>query len=133
MSDPKLDIELAVKQTLRLNVELEKMMAAPEVQIFLEAQKLANEKSAETWKKIEELMIAGDIKKVEGDWGSLTIAERLDFDINEDELPPRYKKIVPDTTKIRTMYQLDRKDIAGAVPKYKNYLVKRLKIGGKND
>lgn len=122
-------IHQEVELTLKLESELQGLIKNPVVQQFLELQSRVNEKAALAWKNIEKQMIEADIKKVSGDWGSLTIAERLDFDIDDEQLAPRFKKTVADTTKIRTIYQLDRKPIAGAIPKYKRYLVKRLKIG----
>jgi hypothetical protein len=135
--DAKTLIEGEVLDTLYLSNQLSimenELMENPMFVKFLEMQKIVNDKVAETWKLVETQMIEHDIKKIEGDWGSLTIAERMDFDVDEKELAPRFKKTVADTTKIRTIYQLDRKPIAGAIPKYKKYLVKRIKLGGKDD
>lgn len=128
--DPKAIIERAVGLTIKLEEQLQELMQNPLVQTFLEAQKKVNEEAADTWKRVEALMIDNDIKKVDGDWGSLTITERMDFVIDEEQLAPRFKKTVADTSKIRTIYQLDRKPIAGATPTIKKYLTKRLKIGG---
>lgn len=111
-----------VKKQAEVAIALEREISAK----VAEYKALQDKLTAE-WKTVEGLMIDGDIKKIEGDWGSLTIAERLDFDINMDVLAPRFKKTVADTTKIRTMFQLDRKPITGATPKYKKYLTKRIK------
>ena len=130
-------IEDQVLQTISLTNDLEQVKSEleknPTFKKFLELQKTVNEKAAETWKTVEAQMIANDTKKIEGEWGSLTIAERLDFDVDLEALPPRYKKTVANTTKIRTVYLLDKKPITGATPKYKKYLTKRIKLGSSDD
>lgn len=81
----------------------------------------------ETWKKVETAMIDQDIKQIKGDWGTLTIAERLNWAIDKNELAPRYFKTVPDTTKISTLFRLEGKPPKGATPSYTKYLMRKLK------
>ncbi len=101
----------------------------PRFQRFIEKQaelKLVQAQNADTWKAIETAMIDNDIKQVRGDWGILTIAERLNWSIGP-ELAPRYFKTVPDTTKISTIFRLEGKAPRGATPSYTKYLTKRIK------
>lgn len=88
--------------------------------------KALQDKLNEEWKSVEKLMIDNDIKSVKGDWGTLTIAERLNWTTTE-ELAPRYMKTVPDTTKISTMFRLEGKAPKGATPSYTKYLTRRIK------
>ena len=79
------------------------------------------------WKRVESLMIENGVKQVKGDWGTLTIAERLNWSIDQEALPPRFWKKVPDTTKISTIFRLEGKTPKGASPSYTQYLTKRIK------
>jgi hypothetical protein len=144
MKDPKVIITKEVVEMVNteggLTTELseleDKLSDNPIFNQFIQKQaelNYARAKAADAWKKIETQMIEHDIKKIDTNQVSLTIAERLDFDIDDEVLAPRYKKTVADTSKIRTIYQLDRKPISGATPRYKRYLVKRLKVGGNNE
>lgn len=81
---------------------------------FLELQKQMQEETKRVWAAVEPVAVAlykkGKIDKTtKFDWGSLTIREDTLLDINEDELPPRFWKKVPDTTKIRTVAKLEGK------------------------
>lgn len=94
---------------------------------FLDRQKAAQQQIAATWKNVESQMIQHDVKSIKGDWGSLTIAERLSWDIDSEELQPKFVKKVPDTTKISATFKLEGKAPKGCTPKYTKYLTKRLK------
>lgn len=94
---------------------------------FLALQKEVQDQSNIFWKNIEEQMIKYDIKSVSGDWGSVTIAERLNWDINEEELPKKFLKKVVDTTKLSNTFRLEGKAPKGASPRYTKYLTKRIK------
>ena len=89
--------------------------------------KALQDKLNEEWNRVESLMIENGVKQVKGDWGTLTIAERLNWTIDKEVLAPRFYKSVPDTTKISTLFRLEGKAPKGATPSYTQYLTKRLK------
>lgn len=90
--------------------------------------KALQDKLDSEWKRVESLMIENGVKQIKGDWGTLTIAERLNWSIDQEVLPPRFWKIVPDTTKISTIFSLEGKAPKGANPSYTQYLTKRIKV-----
>ena len=110
---------------------LEDELATNELfQRFLTSQKAAQKTIRETWANIEKQMIEHNVKSIKGDWGYITIAERLNWSIDEAVLPPRYFKRVPDTTRISTMFRLNGEPPKGATPSYTKYLTKKIKEAG---
>lgn len=110
--------ELAVVQNeLQMNPEFKK---------FLELQKSVNEHSAKVWKQVETAMIENDVKQLKGDFGTVTLAERLNWNTT-DELPSKFYKKVIDTTKLSATFRLEGKAPKGAEPSYTKYITKRLK------
>jgi hypothetical protein len=93
---------------------------------FLIKQKEAKAQIDDFWKSVEEQMIEHDVKSVKGDWGTLTIAERLNWETT-DELPSKFYKKVVDTKKISDTYRLEGKAPKGATPSTTKYLMKRIK------
>lgn len=116
-----------VKQQNELAAQELELMANPEFRAFQENVKKVNAQIADYWKRVEESMIANDIKSIKGDFGSVTVAERTDFDVDGDELPAKFYKKVVDTKKIADTYKLTGKAPKGTTPKIKKYLAKRLK------
>lgn len=106
----------------------QELSADPRFREFLQKQKTVKENIAAFWKNIEEQMIAHDIKSIKGDWGSITIAERLGWEYDpEIPLAPKFMKKVPDTTLLNHEYRLTGKPPKGATPKFTKYLTKRIK------
>jgi hypothetical protein len=103
------------------------LMENPEFRAFLSRKKEVDEQLAAFWKRVESEMIQLDIKTIKGPWGSLTIAERQNWKIDEAELPGKFFKKVVDTSRITKTYQLEGKPIKGAEPYTTKYLTKRLK------
>jgi hypothetical protein len=93
---------------------------------FLQRQKEAKEKMDVGWDYVKDLMIKNDIRSVKGDWGSLTISERLGFDIDESKLPKEFYKLVPDIKMIGDTYRLEGEAPEGAEPKTTKVFTKRL-------
>ena len=116
---------IALEQELQ-QTELE-LMSDPRFQEFLVKKRNLDQQMSTFWKGVEAQMITHDIKQIKGDWGTLTIAERLDWDINEAELPRGFKKLVPDTKKLSDHYRLTGKQQKGASPRISKYLSKRFK------
>lgn len=121
----KVEDIFALEKTLQ---EIEAELSANEQwRSFLDKQKEAQAQIASTWKAIEQQMIENDIKSIKGDWGYVTIAERIGFDIDEDLLPAKFFKKVVDVKRVGDTYKLEGKDIKGATVKYSKYLTKKIK------
>lgn len=129
--DPKAEAEAMALEIVNLGKKVEEEQAAlmqnEAFKNFIELQKTFQERSAMVWAAIEANMINNEIKSIKGAWGSLTIAERLGWDIDLDELPSKFIKKVADTKKISDTFKLEGKPIKGASPKYSKYLMKRFK------
>ena len=98
----------------------------PQFKKFLQLQKSVNEQSTKVWKQVETAMIENDIKQLKGDFGTVTLAERLNW-TTSDELPSKFYKKVVDTKRLSDTYRLEGKAPKGATPSYTKYLTKRLK------
>ncbi len=94
---------------------------------FLELQKRINDEVADAWKTVETAMIENDIKQLKGDFGTITIAERQKWDIDEEVLPAKFFKKVVNTTKITDTFRLEGKAPKGCTPSTTKYITKRLK------
>ncbi len=84
---------------------------------FLEIQQAYNDKYKEVKKiigdqHIEAYKIDPNLKTLKFDFGTMTVKDINNLDIDETVLPPRYFKSVPNTTKIRNQY-----DLEGTLPK----------------
>lgn len=129
------DIEEIVKQELELyeakQLDLEQLTkqleADPQFKAFIEAQKQFRKIEKEVWGKVEQVMLDNNIKSIKTNKMTLTIAERTSFDIDLEQLQPKFIKRVPDTTKIGGTYKLEGKPPKGCTPKVTKYLVKRIK------
>lgn len=123
-------IKGTVDSTLALEEQLRKteahLMQFEEFRKFITLQKQVKDQADKVWKSVEEQMIAHNIRQIKGDWGTLTIAERLDWNIDVDKLPARFFKKTPNTTLLSSVYRLEGKTPEGAEPVTKKYLVKRL-------
>lgn len=106
----------------------------PEFTRFLELSSAVNKKMAEVREHIEAVLVPayeqGKVgKKIEGEWGSVTITESDKFIIDKTELPKKFYRVEVDEAKIRKTYQLE-----GIAPKgtthYKKYGI-MLRIGKK--
>lgn len=130
MKDPEAEIESEVIKIIADGKELEtlehELMQNEVFREFLAKQKAYQTASTLYWQSIENQMIASNIKSIKGDWGSITIAERIGFDTT-DELPSKFYKKVVDTKKIADTFKLEGKAPKGATPKYTKYLTKRIK------
>lgn len=96
--------------------------------VQLAAVKEMQERVQAYWDDIEQTMITHDIKQIKGEFGTLTIAERLKWQTS-DELPSKFYKKVVDTKKLTDTYRLEGKEIKGASHSTTKYLTKRLKSG----
>ncbi len=92
---------------------------------FLALQKLQKAINT-TWDTIQALMEANDIKKIDGDWGYITLAERKLF-VATGELPPRFYKRMLDSAKIKAHETMTGKLPENVATKSTLYLSKRIK------
>lgn len=108
-------------------IELEQEISQNEqFRNFLDYQRETKKTIDEFWDKVEEHMVKHDVKSIKGDWGTLTIAERLNWKTDET-LPNKFYKKLVDTKKLSDTYRLEGKAPKGATPSYTKYLTKRLK------
>ena len=117
MSDIPSELQAQIDQGVALEKKFTEQMTAAK---GLESQ------LKEFWKGVEAQMIDKNIKSIKGDWGSLTIAERLNWKTTE-ELPAKFYKKVVDTTKLNATFRLEGKEIKGAIHSTSQYLMKRIK------
>src|SRR5438105_4925117 len=112
--NPQQLIEGQVLTTLDLQKSLEDMqtelMQNEKFRQFLELSKTVPQQISDTWSKIESQMVEHDIKSLKGDWGSITIAERINWDVDTEQLPSKFVKKVPDLKKITDTYRLEGKE-----------------------
>ena len=129
--DPQAIINDEVTSALALNQELTELEAQlsqnEQFRRFLELSKTVPAKLDATWKLVETQMLEHNIKSIKGDWGSLTIAERLNWDYDPTMLPAKFFKKVVDTKKLTDTFRLEGKAPRGATPRTTKYLTKRLK------
>lgn len=114
------------QQIALANLETE-LQSNPQFAAFLEARKNFQEVEATVWKNVEKTMIDNNIRSIKTDKITLTIAERVSFDVDTDLLPKKYTKVVPNTTLIGSEFKLTGTPVKGTSPKYTQYLVKRAK------
>jgi len=131
MANVEEEIKAEVMKVVELQQQLETSMNSDEFQRFIKLQKDINAKAAELWKQIEAAMIEKGVKSVKGDFGSVTIAERTDFDVDILTLQPKFFSKVPNMTKIRGTYNLEGSAPKGVTARTKLYLTKKLKTGEK--
>lgn len=93
---------------------------------FLARQKDTKAQIDAFWKRVEAEMIEHGVKTVKGDWGTLTIAERINWTY-DDRLPAKFYKKVVDTKKLTDTFRLEGKEPKGAAANYTRYLTKRIK------
>lgn len=120
------ELEKYEQQSHKLEVLAAELQQDPKFAEFLERQKAFKELEEVVWSNIETTMIENNIRSIKTDKITLTIAERTNW-LVDDELPRRFKKLVPNTKKISDYYKLNGKVPHGATPAPKKYLVKRVK------
>jgi len=130
MASAEDEIKSEIAKVVELQQQLETAMNSEEFQRFIAMQKEINTKAPDLWKRIEAEMIDKGVKSVKGDFGSVTIAERTDFDVDMLTLPAKFFSEVPDMTRIRKTYYLENKAPKGVSVRTKLYLTKKLKTGG---
>lgn len=103
----------------------------PEFKKFLDLQKAVNAKADEVWSKVQTAMEDGNIKTLKGDFGTISLAERLNWS-TDDSLPEEFYKKAVDTKRISDWYRLMGDAPQGAKMSTTRYLIKKLK-GNENE
>lgn len=114
--------------------ELEAALSSnPQFVQFMQFQKAFNDKSAELFKNLEEQMIVSRVKSVKGEWGYVTIAERTDIKVvDEDKLPKKFFKRQVDQKKLNDYVKLSDDLPEGTEKKTVKYLTKKIKTQGES-
>ncbi len=85
---------------------------------LVKAQRDVQAQITDFWTQVEAHMIEADMHELSGEWGRISIVNSPQtFDINKDELPAKYWKKVPDTTRVLAVYRLEGKPPKGATPR----------------
>lgn len=103
------------------------LMKIEQFKQFLTFQKETTEKISAFWEYVKEAMVENNIKKIEGDWGSLVISDRIAWNYDPSQLAPKFFKKVVDEKKLTDTFRLEGKVPKAATPKYTKVLTKRLK------
>lgn len=129
--ESKTEAEKMAEDAIALQAEVDErqtaLMQDERFREFIQFQREAEKRIQSTWAAVEAAMINHDIKSIKGDWGSLTIAERIGWDVDLKALPPRFLKKVPDFKKLTETFRLEGEAPKGATPKYTKFLTKRIK------
>lgn len=99
----------------------------PELLNFLKTAKEIEEQIEASYGYLKEQMVKYDVRAMKGDWGSLTIAERLNWNVI-GKLQPKFYKKVPDTAKMKAYYVAMDRLPAGVDVTTTKYLSKKLKV-----
>ncbi|HPR10625.1 MAG TPA: hypothetical protein PLJ04_03525 [Candidatus Saccharibacteria bacterium] len=85
-------------------------------------------KHDEVVEKIKEAMIANGVTKIDGDWGYITLAERVSYKAEDiDQVPDEFLKPTLDTTKVKAEATLKGVLPAGVSESRTQYITKKLK------
>lgn len=95
---------------------------------YLQAKKAFDEQEEILWGTVLDGMSKNGVKKIKGDWGSVTLVEKTVTKIKDlDELPTRFLKKVADTKKINLEIKLKGKIPKGVTLEPSVYLLKKIK------
>lgn len=103
------------------------IMMNPEFKEFLELQKAVNTKAEEIWGIVENSMIDNNIKQLKGDFGTISLAEKINWKADLQTLDEKFTKKTIDTTKLKNYLMLNNEVPDGASYTVTKYIVKRLK------
>lgn len=99
----------------------------PSLLNFLQVAKELEEQIEASYAYLKEQMVQNDVRAVKGEWGSLTIAERLNWKAIDTVAPRFYKKTL-DTSKLKAYYIAMNRLPNGVDVSTTKYLTKRLTI-----
>lgn len=126
----------------------EQLASNPQFMEFLATQKKLEKQTKDFWDKIKQLMIDSKKKKLEGDWGWITLGETFTYEVTDvkklsndlkvwdlnydalredfDDLPSKYKAHVPDAAAIKEEVALTRVVPTGVKQKVAYKLMKKI-------
>lgn len=85
-------------------------------------------KHDEVIEQIKQAMIDNGVQKIDGDWGYITLAERVSYKAdNIDEVAPRFTKRTLDATKVKAEVTLKGDLPKGVEETRTQYITKKLK------
>lgn len=85
-------------------------------------------KHDEIIEQVKQAMLNSGVYKIQGDWGSITLAERTTYNTEDiSKVPEDYTKRVLDTTKVKAEATLSGKLPEGVAETKTQYITKRLK------
>lgn len=123
-------VELITEETKLAQLE-QALQESPQFKAFIQAQQDFRDKSSAYWKNVEQQMIDNGIKSVKGDWGSLTIVERVNLKAPDLTLvPAKFIKKALDTTKVSAYEKLAGELPKGVISTPTQYLMKKFKKAG---
>lgn len=95
----------------------------------LESQlKEAKARADEVTEQLKQAMIDNDVQKISGDWGSITLAERVTYGADDiSQVPKKLTKLTLDITKVKAEATLTGKLPKGVTENRTQYITKRLK------
>jgi hypothetical protein len=120
--DPKKVIDVEVSEYLELEKSLKlvetELLESDTFRKYIALQQRIKSADNELWSKVGpkyiELYEAGVLPKtLKYEWGTISAVRNVKLDINMDELPKKFKKIVADTTMIHGTYDLEGKPPKG--------------------
>lgn len=119
-----------VKNLIQIRKSLQRGKAGnlAENQAFIDFLRIQQEMTTEfnkTWEVIKDRMEQYDIKKIDGDWGYISMAERHTY---SGSSTPRFMKKVLDTDKVKAFEKLRGKLPEGIKVSTTKYLAKRIKV-----
>jgi len=78
--------------------------------------------------QVKEAMIANDVKRIEGDWGYITLAERTNYKAADiTAVPKKFTKLSLDTTKVKAAATLTGELPKGVTESTTQFITKKLK------
>lgn len=83
-----------------LQVQNHELVQSPAFTEFLALQRGLQQQIDDGWAALQQLMETQGVKKIKGDWGHITLAERRTLKAVV-QLPPRFYKKTLDTDKVR--------------------------------
>lgn len=90
--------------------------------------KVLKEKHDQAIEQIKEAMVANGVTKLEGEWGYITLAERVSYKAEDiSEVDEKYLKPTLDTTKVKAEATLTGQLPTGIVESRTQYITKKLK------
>lgn len=131
MNTTKTPISTKVRHSLELEGQLVikngVIEQTPILLNFLQVTKELEEQIEASYAYLKEQMVANNVRSVKGEWGSLTIAERLNWK-TIDTVAPRFYKKTLDTSKLKAYYIAMNRLPNGVDVSTTQYLSKRLTV-----